>query len=161
MSHCPTSEWVSELSERAKKWAQRSARSKWVVWSKWTSERCELTSNQTSEWPSTTVCILDCSGPQCSRVSSSHSTDRTLQWMLDSVQWMGGGGGERERRSAKRLQVLFIIDVFANVTSGAGFYRIRTLLSGLPMCLSYLTFLAIQHIITMRKFLPGLESIAN
>ena len=37
--HCPTSKGVSEVSERGSKW--------------------------TSEWPSTPVCILGCSGPLC------------------------------------------------------------------------------------------------
>ena len=63
--HCPTSEGVSEVSERANKWAQRRARAKRAVRSKWTSERCERTSERTSEWPSTTVCIFGCYRPQC------------------------------------------------------------------------------------------------
>ena len=29
------------------------------------SERCERTSERTSEWPSTTVCILGCFRPEC------------------------------------------------------------------------------------------------
>ena len=29
------------------------------------SERCKQTSERTSDWPSTSVCILDCSGPPC------------------------------------------------------------------------------------------------
>ena len=36
-----------------------------AVRSKRTSERCERTSEQTSEWPSTYVSILACSRPQC------------------------------------------------------------------------------------------------
>ena len=58
--HCPTSEGVSEVSERANEWAQRRARAKRAVWSKRTSERCERKSKWTSKWPSTTVCILGC-----------------------------------------------------------------------------------------------------
>ena len=53
-SRFPTSEW-----------AQRRARAKRAVRSKRTSERCERTSERTSEWPSTSGCILGCSGPQC------------------------------------------------------------------------------------------------
>ena len=53
--HFPTSEGVSERRERAKR----------AVWSKQTSERCERTSERTSEWPSTYVSILVCSRPQC------------------------------------------------------------------------------------------------
>ena len=34
-------------------------------WAKWASERCEQTSERTSEWPSTYVSILVCSRPQC------------------------------------------------------------------------------------------------
>ena len=69
--HCPTSEEVSEVSERANLWVQRSARAKQVVWSKRTSERCERckwcerTIEWTSERPSTPICILGWSGPQC------------------------------------------------------------------------------------------------
>ena len=40
INHCPTSEGVSEVSER-----------------------CERTSERTIEWPSTSVCILGCSRP--------------------------------------------------------------------------------------------------
>ena len=29
------------------------------------SERCKRTSEKTSEWPSTSVCMFGCSGPQC------------------------------------------------------------------------------------------------
>ena len=61
---CPTSEGVSEVSERANEWAQRRARAKRAVPSKRTSERCERTSERTSEWPSTYVSILVCSRPQ-------------------------------------------------------------------------------------------------
>ena len=46
----PTSEGVGEVSERA-------------VRSKRTSERCEQTSERTSEVPSTSVCILGCFRP--------------------------------------------------------------------------------------------------
>ena len=61
--HCPTSEGVSEVSERANEWAQRRARAKRAVRSKPTSERCERTSERTSEWPSTAVCIFGCYRP--------------------------------------------------------------------------------------------------
>ena len=44
--HCPTSEGVSEVSERANEWAQRRARAKQAVWSKWTSERCKRTNER-------------------------------------------------------------------------------------------------------------------
>ena len=50
LSHELGSEWVSE---RANEWAQRSARTERAVRSKRMSERCERTSEQTSEWPST------------------------------------------------------------------------------------------------------------
>ena len=63
--HFPMSEGVSKVSKRVNKWAQRRARAKWAVWSKWTSERCERTSKRTSEWPSNYVSILVCSRPQC------------------------------------------------------------------------------------------------
>ena len=59
--HFPRSEEVSEVRERANEWAQRSARAKRGVQSKQTSERCERTSERTSEWPSTYVPILGCS----------------------------------------------------------------------------------------------------
>ena len=41
------------LSERASDWAQWSPQAKWAVRSKQLSERCERTSEQRSEWPST------------------------------------------------------------------------------------------------------------
>ena len=63
--HFPTSEGVSKVSERANEWAQRRARAKRAVRSERTSERCEQTSKRTSKWPSTSVCILGCSGSQC------------------------------------------------------------------------------------------------
>ena len=47
--HCPMSEGVSKVSERCER----------------TSERCERTGEWTSKWPSTAVCILGYSGPQC------------------------------------------------------------------------------------------------
>ena len=59
------SEGVTEVSERGNKGAQRSAWANWAGRSKWTSERCERAREQTSERPSTSVCILGCSGPQC------------------------------------------------------------------------------------------------
>ena len=43
--HFPTSEGVSEVSERVDEWAQRRARAKRAVRSKRTSERCERTSD--------------------------------------------------------------------------------------------------------------------
>ena len=46
---------MSEKSERAKR----------AVQSKRTSEQCEQTSERTSEWPSTQICILGYSGTQC------------------------------------------------------------------------------------------------
>ena len=64
--HFPTSEGVSEVSERANEWAQQRARAKRAVRSKRTSERCEGTSERTSEWPSSYVSILVCSRPECS-----------------------------------------------------------------------------------------------
>ena len=57
--HFPTSLGVSEVSERANKWEQRSARVKQAVWSKQMSERYEQTSKQVSEWPSIYVFIFD------------------------------------------------------------------------------------------------------
>ena len=61
--HCPTSEGVSEVSERANKWALQRARAKQAVWSERTSERCERAREWTSEWPSTYILILYYSGP--------------------------------------------------------------------------------------------------
>ena len=48
INHFPTSEGVSEVSERANEWAQRRARAKRTVLSKRTSERCKQTSKRTS-----------------------------------------------------------------------------------------------------------------
>ena len=45
-------EWA-KWAVRANEWAQRRARAKRAVRSKWTSEQCERTSERTSEWPST------------------------------------------------------------------------------------------------------------
>ena len=59
----PTSEGVSKMSERVKEWAQRRARAKRAVRSKRASERCERTSERTSEWPNTYVPNLGCSAP--------------------------------------------------------------------------------------------------
>ena len=56
--HFPTSEGVSEVSERANERAQQRARAKQAVRSKRTRERCEWTSGRTSEWPCTYVLIL-------------------------------------------------------------------------------------------------------
>ena len=42
---------TSFAQARANKWVQRSARAKWAVRSKLTSEGCEQTSRRTSEWP--------------------------------------------------------------------------------------------------------------
>ena len=53
---CGASEWVNK---RAKEWAQRSARAKWIVQSKRMSERGERRSEQRSERPNTlNVAIL-------------------------------------------------------------------------------------------------------
>ena len=49
--HFPTRKGVSKVSERAKEWAQRRARAKRTVRSKWMSKRCERTSEWTTEWP--------------------------------------------------------------------------------------------------------------
>ena len=65
--HFPMSEGVSEVSEQTSEWAQRSGRAKRVVQSKRTSEWCEWTSGWMSEWSSSSVWILGCSGPQWSR----------------------------------------------------------------------------------------------
>ena len=62
--HFPTSEGLSEVSERANEWAQRRARAKQAVRSKGTSEWCEWTSKRTSEWPSTYFSIPVHSRPQ-------------------------------------------------------------------------------------------------
>ena len=64
IDHCPKSSGVSQVSERASEWAKRSARAKQEGRNKQTSEQCEWTSKQTSEWPSTPICILGYSGPQ-------------------------------------------------------------------------------------------------
>ena len=63
INHCPTSEGVSEVSERAGKWVQRSAQAKRVVQSKLMSEQSVEMSKWTSEWPSTYIPILCCSAP--------------------------------------------------------------------------------------------------
>ena len=66
INHCPTSEGVSEVSERAsERVSAAEGASERVVRSKRTSERCERTSERTSEWLSTPICILGYSGPQC------------------------------------------------------------------------------------------------
>ena len=62
--HFPISEGVSKVSKRVSEWAQRSTRAKWVVRSKQTNEWCKQMSERTSKWPSTSVYILGCSGPQ-------------------------------------------------------------------------------------------------
>ena len=53
--YSPKSEGVSEVSEQANKWVQRSLQAKQVG-------PCERTSKWTSEWPSTAVCIPGYSG---------------------------------------------------------------------------------------------------
>ena len=63
--HCLTSEGVSEVSERANEWAQRSARAKQAGQSKRMSERCKWMSERTSEWPNTQVPILGFFKAQC------------------------------------------------------------------------------------------------
>ena len=85
--HFPTSEGVSEVSERANKWAQRRARAKRAVRSKWTSERCEQTSERTREWPSTYVSILVCSRPQWNGGTGLSST--LGQMLSHSIHCMG------------------------------------------------------------------------
>ena len=62
LSHEPGSEWASE---RKNEWVQQSARANWAGRNKRMSERCERTSERTSEWPRTHVPIHDCSKPQC------------------------------------------------------------------------------------------------
>ena len=57
-------EWAKWASERASERSGARERSEQGGASS-TSERCEQTSERTSEWPSTPVCILGCSGPQC------------------------------------------------------------------------------------------------
>ena len=61
--HFPTSKGVSEVSKRANEWVQQIAWAKQAGQSKQTSERYERTSERTSEWPSTSVCIFGYSGP--------------------------------------------------------------------------------------------------
>ena len=79
----PTSQGVSKVSKRANEWAQRRARAKRIVRSNGMSERCERTGEWTSEWPSTSVCIFGCSGPQCIdrcaclSLPSSHNFDNS------------------------------------------------------------------------------------
>ena len=78
-SHCPMSKEVSEVSERANDWAQRRARAKRAV-------RSERTSERTSKWPSTPVCILGYSGPQCTVPRETkvgrHKSGRTMRCVL-------------------------------------------------------------------------------
>ena len=52
INHCPMSEGVSEVSEQANKWAQRSAWVKRAGRSKQTTYWCERTNERTSKWPS-------------------------------------------------------------------------------------------------------------
>ena len=66
INHCPTSEGVSEMSERMSEQAQRSVRAKRVVRSEQMSERCVRTSERRSKWPTTYVSIHGSSEPQCS-----------------------------------------------------------------------------------------------
>ena len=113
--HFPTSEGVSEVSERANEWAKRRARAKQAVRSKQMSERCERMKERTSEWPSAYVSILVCSRPQCRgstamsyylqrRKTSTDIMTRHLQILWPEQQreiWWpslltsSGGGGER------------------------------------------------------------------
>ena len=60
ITHFPMS---SEVRERASKWVQRSAQVKQAMKRKRMSKWCELTSERTSEWSSTFIWILGCSGP--------------------------------------------------------------------------------------------------
>ena len=56
--------WAQEwVSERANKWAQRSAWAKQAVCSQRMSEWCRWMSEHTSEWPCTYIAILISSGP--------------------------------------------------------------------------------------------------
>ena len=86
---------VSKVSERANKSAQRRAQSKRVGWSKQTSERCERTSEGNSEWPSTPICILGYSGPQCIGPSDQGMTRKYVTCILirnskrEQVFWRG------------------------------------------------------------------------
>ena len=104
-------EWVSE---RAIEWAQRSVRAKRAVRSKRTSERCERTSEQRSEWPITNVsisrgfvslwmdrqeygqqCVKDRLSGVCGRsplkslfavtTPKSQAILRTLEWRIKSI----------------------------------------------------------------------------
>ena len=48
--------------------------------SKQTSERCKRTHEQTSEWPSTSYCIFDKSGPLCnSNVNNTTAVDNSAK----------------------------------------------------------------------------------
>ena len=80
-----TWEWVREQSS---KWAQQSAKAKRTQRSK----SCEQTSERTSKWPSTTVCILGCSGPQCIMLLTSWIRKKRL------FKRMKNGGKEVEGR---------------------------------------------------------------
>ena len=62
-NHSLSDERGSELSEWANEWVQQRTRAKQTVQSKRTSERCERMSEQTSKWPSTSICILGCYRP--------------------------------------------------------------------------------------------------
>ena len=89
------------MSERASECAQRSARAKRAVRSKRMSERCERTSERTSEWPSTLrvhfIVILP-TVERCERTS-----ERTSEWPSTNVPisrdseslWKGGFRRER------------------------------------------------------------------
>ena len=73
---------MSKVSEWAKQWAQRSTWVKWAVRSKRMSERCERTSERTSEWPSTSVFILGYSGPQCDLKTSQMLLEKDDPWLI-------------------------------------------------------------------------------
>ena len=84
---------VSEVSEQANKWAQRSARAEWMsgvckvkqaAWSKQMSEQLEPMSERTSEWPSTYVSILGLSVPLCDDEEASWTP---AGWVVMDGRW--------------------------------------------------------------------------
>ena len=89
----------SGVSERVNKWAQR-CKAKRAVWNKQISERCERTSEQTSEWPSTYIPILGCLEPLWTRTNFR-------AWRLERVGWCLEGritGGNKVKQLQERQQ---------------------------------------------------------
>ena len=72
--HCPTSEGVSKVSEGVSEVSERANKCSGG------RERSEQSgaSERTSEWPSTLVCILGCSGPHCGAEKENVKRERVI-----------------------------------------------------------------------------------